>query len=337
MSQAAVVLESAPAALLLLEEELAACAALPDIEREHWERVLGDPLRDFLSRPGKEFRGELVCASFRLGGGAGEPPRELPLIVELLHAGSLIVDDIEDASLVRRGGPALHINHGVPKALNAGNWLYFWPQRLLERLALAPEVELLLHRAIGEALLRSHYGQALDLGTRLSQLPQAEVASVVAAATQLKTASLFELAATLGAAAAGASPKRRRALAHFAGDLGNALQMLDDLSGVVGNRPAKGREDLLLDRPTWPWAWLARDLDAERYGELRGLVRDVIAGALDPEALLERLANAVGLRGRRFAHFRLHGALETLRAEVGSDPALGELLLEIQRLEACHG
>jgi geranylgeranyl pyrophosphate synthase len=335
MSQAAIVFEQEATALMLLEVELAAQAA-PEIGRKHWNRALADPLRDFLSRPGKEFRGELVRASYRLSGAGGEPPRELPLIVELLHAGSLIVDDIEDDSAARRGAPALHLSHGLPKALNAGNWLYFWPMQLLERLELAPEVELSLHRAIGAALLRSHYGQALDLGTRVSDLEQREVPNVVAIATELKTASLFELAATLGAAAAGASPKRRRALVRFAGDVGTGLQMLDDLGGL-GSRRAKGREDLLLDRPTWPWAWLAGDHAAEHYAELRRLARDVIERAIDPDLLLDRLAERVGARGAELVHRRLQGALDAQRVEVGHEPVLGELLLEIQRLEASYG
>ncbi len=337
MSQAAVLLERQPSALLLLEAELAtrADAALAG---EHWDRAIGDLLRDFLSRPGKEFRGELVRASYRLGGGSGEPPCELPLIVELLHAGSLIIDDIEDESPMRRGRPSLHRCHGLAKALNAGNWLYFWPQRLLERLALAPEVELTFHRAIADALLSSHYGQALDLGTRLSELSQAEVPGLVATATQLKTGSLFELSATLGALAAGASAQRRRALVRFAGDLGNGLQMLDDLSGVLSTRlRAKGREDLRLDRPTWPWAWLAREHDPDRYGELRGLARAVLEHELDPDGLLDRLSDCLAARGKLFVHRRLHGALDALRAEVGHDPVLGELVLEVQRLEASYG
>ena len=108
------------------------------------------------------------------------------------------------------------------------------------------------------ALLDCHYGQALDLSVRVSELAQGEVASVVRAATALKTGSLVGLAAGLGALVGGAADETVRASIRFGRDLGAGLQMLDDLSGVTSSRRAhKGHEDLVHDRPSWPWAWLA--------------------------------------------------------------------------------
>jgi geranylgeranyl pyrophosphate synthase len=130
-------------------------------------------------------------------------PERLPLLVEILHAGSLIVDDIQDGSAYRRGKPALHVLVGVPLALNAGNWLYFLPHRLLQDLRLDSHVELELRRALDRGVLRCHYGQALDLGVRLGSLSQREVRGVVSLCTRLKTGSLLELAAEVGAIAAG--------------------------------------------------------------------------------------------------------------------------------------
>ena len=52
--------------------------------------------------------------------------------MELTHAGSLIIDDIEDGARTRRGGPAAHLEFGVDLAVNAGNLVYFLPTRLLE-------------------------------------------------------------------------------------------------------------------------------------------------------------------------------------------------------------
>jgi hypothetical protein len=54
-------------------------------------------------------------------------------VVEFIHAGSLVVEDIEDGSRIRRGRVALHVRYGMPVALNAGNWLYFWPFELLKK------------------------------------------------------------------------------------------------------------------------------------------------------------------------------------------------------------
>ena len=70
MTQAAVLIEASTPALSLLEDELSAERLAPGgdaIARKHWDVALGDPLRDFLSRPGKEFRAELTRASWTLG------------------------------------------------------------------------------------------------------------------------------------------------------------------------------------------------------------------------------------------------------------------------------
>lgn len=99
----------------------AARAALP---RSTWERAVGDIARDILSRPSRQFRARMCALAWRLGDGVGPIPTALPFLIEVIHAGSLIVDDIEDGSTQRRGGPCLHLLHGVPLALNAGTWMY---------------------------------------------------------------------------------------------------------------------------------------------------------------------------------------------------------------------
>jgi geranylgeranyl pyrophosphate synthase len=302
-----------------------------DVPRAVWERALYQPLRDFLARPGKQFRARLCELSFEIAGG-GVPPRELALLVEILHAGSLIVDDIEDNSSERRGAAALHVRYGLPRALNAGNWLYFWPFVLLRRLDLPPLAELELQRAISRALVDCHRGQALDLAARVVDLEQAHVPAVVSATARLKTGSLMALAADAGALVAGAAREKREALARFGGELGTALQMLDDLGGISSaRRRHKGYEDLMQSRPTWPWAWLADTLDAGEFSGLQQLARDVESRRVHPEQL------AAELRGR-LQPYRAHVATELeracseLRPLFGSSPALGRLQGEIQRL-----
>jgi geranylgeranyl pyrophosphate synthase len=303
-----------------------------------WERALRQPLREFLSRPGKQFRAELVRTSYALGGGKDRLPHDLPLVVELLHAGSLIVDDIEDESPYRRGEPALHRVCGLPLALNTGNFLYFWPLALIERLDVAEPVRVALERAATRAILRCHLGQALDLSARITELEQSEVRSTVAAATALKAGSLTELAASLGALCAQADPARARALARFGREVGIALQMLDDFGSIVSaQRCAKGHEDLTHARPTWPWAWAASELAAPAFDELRGLERRVCSGDAHPEEVARRLRELLAERGRECIHQRLHSALDTVRAALGPSPVIGELVLELQRLEASYG
>ena len=305
-----------------------------------WSGALSGPLLELLSRPGKEFRSRLVEVAYDVSRNPSSPsmPEQLPLIVEILHAGSLIIDDIEDDSKYRRGKPALHLMVGLPLALNAGNWLYFLPHSLLEQMALAPEVELELRRVIDRGILRCHYGQALDLGARLGSLAQREVHDVVGLSTRLKTGSLLELAAELGSSAAGAAPALRQELANFGRSYGVALQMLDDVSGLFEERRAhKGHEDLLNGRPTWPWAWLSTRLDEVSYSRLQHRAREVERRELHPETLAKALRKELGNSPYREIHHQLSTALSRLERHVDNRRKLDPLVEEIERLEQAYG
>lgn len=339
MMQPAVSTTALPLLAALLDEERGAAlppeVAVPD---RLWERALFAPLREIALRPGKEFRGQLTHVAWELAGGTGRLPIEIPAIVEAYHLGSLIVDDIEDGSELRRGAPALHRIVGVPLALNAGNWLYFWPGALLSRAGFGAETELALRTAIDRAVLRCHYGQALDLSVRVTELHHDEVASVVHATTRLKTGSLMELAAELGATAAGASPEQIRVLANLGRDTGVALQMLDDLGGIaVARRAHKGREDLVAARPSWVWAWLAESVDRVSYRRLRSMAEGVARGELEPDGLAALLAERVTGPGRRAIRERLGSTLEAARATFGEAHGIVELESELTRLERFDG
>jgi geranylgeranyl pyrophosphate synthase len=312
--------------LALLEGRFAAGSCDGDGDGLHglppalWERALLGPLRDFLARPGKELRARVVELGFTLGGGAAHAlPPELPLLVEILHAGSLIIDDIEDGSPERRGRPALHRLHGVPLALNAGNWLYFWPQALLAGLALTPPARLRAHELIAACLLGCHEGQALDLALRASELARAELPRVARTLSALKTGELIALAAALGAIAAGAQEPRVALLARFGRELGVGLQMLDDLSGVLNPaRRDKGLEDLQLGRVTWVWAWFAEQQGDTDYQALLAAAR--VAMQRDPhatEALLAQARFQLGMTGVRRVRRHLDGALAELQGAIG--------------------
>lgn len=342
MSAAAASEGPSSAVLELLEIELANGSgdrsSRAALSPSHWEACLGAPLREFLRRPGKELRARLLEVSWTLAGGSRRPPAALPCIVELLHGGSLIIDDIEDGSARRRGAPALHVLYGVPVALNAGNWLYFWALCLIERLGLAPEVELRAHRAVNRAVFDCHRGQAVDLGLRTSELSRDEIGRAVENVATLKTGSLLGLAADLGALAAGAPPDRAAELSRFGREVGVALQMLDDVSGLFdGRRAHKGHEDLLLGRPTWPWAWVARTATDATYTELRCLAREVETGRTPPGGLADLLRRLLGASPRRPIHRRVNRAFARLERRLGPSSALSGLRAELAQVESSYG
>jgi geranylgeranyl pyrophosphate synthase len=319
----------------LLEEELQRLSK--SLPRHLWERALLGPAREFLRRPGKQFRARLVQAGWTLAG--GEPPAgpsELGLAVELIHAGALIVDDVQDCALTRRGGPALHRMVGVPLALNTGGWLYFLPLSLVERAGLDPEIAAVIQRHMQRAMLICHEGQALDLSLHVTDLDQCEVAGVVAETTARKTASLTELAAAMGALAAGATPARVEQLGCFGRELGVGLQMLDDLGSLTSPaRAEKAAEDLCGARPTWPWAWAALDYGPAAYLELVRHARDVARGA-DPLALARKLAARVGESGRKRAQEQLARAFVGLRSDCAAPATVDDVERDFRRLEESY-
>ena len=228
-------------------------------------RNLFEPVRELFSRPSKLVRASLVRAGFHMAGPISDRRMlsafeesccdRLAEVLEAIHAGSLIVDDIQDGSKERRGSPSLHIQYGIPVALNAGNWLYFQPFDWIKKLGLAAETELLLYRVCHEAMLNAHLGQAIDLGTSIDKSARESVRSVCMTSLRLKTGALTSLALSVGAILGGATPARLAAISDFGSSFGVALQMFDDIGNfkLPAGHP-KRMEDFRLRRPTWLWA-----------------------------------------------------------------------------------
>lgn len=318
-----------------------------ELPHELWQRALLGPAEEMLARPGKLFRGRLTELVARGVGPARPLPEELAWVVELLHAGSLIIDDVQDGSAERRGGPALHRMVGVPLAINTGNWLYFAALALVEELPLPAPARGEILRATVTALMRCHHGQALDLAIHVGHLEPRQLPAVVAATTRDKTGVLMGLAARLGAVAAGVSGERAEALACFGEELGVGLQMLDDLGSLCApDRRSKGHEDLRAGRPTWPWAWLAEHSDELKVARLQQRLRAQLAhrepgeradeATAELSALGDELAAATAEPGRAALRAQLARAMELGRAHL--DAAVHrELAGELARLEASYG
>jgi geranylgeranyl pyrophosphate synthase len=323
-----------------------------------WNEVLLDPIRDILGRPGKSFRANLVRACFALVNEDAAPPPELPAALEILHAGSLIVDDIADDSHERRGGPCIHRVHGTPRALNAGNYMYFWALELLADLPLPAGAGRALLRRANRTMLDCHRGQALDIGLQVGAVPKEALFDAAAEISALKTGALMSLAAYAGAVAAGASPEQERAAERFGGRLGVVLQKLDDLGNLTSRHaPGKRFEDLRAGRVTWAWAWAAEALDAPDFAALERRAQELrracaaaaaatqpgsvegAGAALEAEmgSLAEDLLLCAGLHRRNDLRAELGEILGALEVVFGDKPALRILAAEMERLEASYG
>ncbi|MEM9411189.1 MAG: polyprenyl synthetase family protein [Planctomycetota bacterium] len=231
---------------------------------DYWKEVVYGPLEDFLNRKGKRIRAELIEISFQLGGGQGRPPSQIIDFVELLHAGSLIIDDIQDNSRNRRQKEALHLTYGIPVAINTGNWLYFAALEFLTDLEL-PSADLMqITKKVLKVIKDCHEGQAIDLMATFDKVPASHMVSTVQQISHLKTGGLTGLAAWLGGVVASADEETCNRLALLGQDLGVGLQMQNDF--VELQRAAVSRcssDDLRNRRCTWPWAWLANSQSSD--------------------------------------------------------------------------
>ncbi len=153
------------------------------------------------------------------------------IAVECFHKASLVHDDIEDADSMRYGRPALHAEHGVPIALNAGDLLLGEGYRLLAGCG-APAIvvaDLVRIAATG------HRELCLGQGTELAwmQNPAALSADQVIEIFRRKTSPAFQVALGIGAALAGANWATQQVLRDYSDALGIAYQIRDDLEDLA--------------------------------------------------------------------------------------------------------
>ena len=242
-----------------LEEISSLCGdSLTPLSIDLLHRSLIQPVDEFLTSGGKKLRVEIIELGFLSAGGQVDEAQRKKLskcsqVIEGLHAGSMIIDDIQDESRTRRGQPTLHERYGVAVALNAGNWLYFQALHQIKDLGLKPTQETLLKHFANEIILKAHFGQALDVGTPMSSIPQGGVRPTCMAAMELKTGALMALAFDLGAFMADQRPLPSWLGISFGKRFGIALQMFDDIGNFLLQGP-KSKEDLRNNRPSFIWA-----------------------------------------------------------------------------------
>ena len=136
-----------------------------EYDPEGIQRALSTPLWDLLDRGGKRWRAVLFLVFVE---GFGEDPAEYvhyACIPEILHNGTIIVDDVEDEATIRRGEPALHHVYEQDIALNAGNAMYFLPLKVLTEnpADLPAERRLAAYEMLMYELNRTHLGQGMDI------------------------------------------------------------------------------------------------------------------------------------------------------------------------------
>ncbi|MCD6236064.1 MAG: polyprenyl synthetase family protein, partial [Thaumarchaeota archaeon] len=111
-------------------------------EPESINKGIFEPFWDLLERGGKRWRPALMLMIYEALGGKIEEIAPLSIIPEVIHNGTLAVDDVEDESEFRRGKPCIHRIYGTDIAINMGNFMYYFPLTVLDRVDVGEEKKL---------------------------------------------------------------------------------------------------------------------------------------------------------------------------------------------------
>jgi len=215
-------------------------------------RAVVEALEALVLRGGKRFRPALLVAAFEAVGGEGAAGGSAVCLgaceaLELLQGYLLVHDDWMDGDDVRRGGPTVHAalrkHFGEPFrgdtfAILAGDMASSMAQEALFEVALAPARANAAAREFARLQTDVVFGQMLDVQSAAASDAQLERMH------DLKTGSYTVRGPLLmGAALAGANLGQRDALERFAGPLGVAFQLRDDLLGTFGDPEKTGKSD----------------------------------------------------------------------------------------------
>ncbi|MEM4195150.1 MAG: polyprenyl synthetase family protein [Candidatus Anstonellales archaeon] len=183
---------------------------------------------EFISRGGKRVRPILTLVFTKAYGGNYREALRPAALIEIFHNFTLVHDDIEDNSPLRRGKPTLHRLHGVAIALNSGDAIYtaVWNEILKLK---NEEVK----RVLGEAFRRVVEGQGRELyweRNKIFDLGEREYMEMASG----KTGALIGAACEIGAVVAKKSKKEREAARTFGENIGLAFQIQDDILNLTG-------------------------------------------------------------------------------------------------------
>ncbi len=260
-----------------------------------------------LGQRGKRIRPICALLGARFAGVSDDwRAREFAVASELVHAATLLHDDVLDEASERRGAPAARIIFGNSASILAGDYL--------------------LIEALGRVQRTDRGAVLTDLLATISQMVAAEALQLerrgtldLSRAVYLeivdgKTASLFRWALSAGARLGQLSEPQHAALATAGMALGRAFQLIDDALDLEGD-PARVGKDLFADlaqgKLTWP-TLVAIERDAGLLDELKALASDSNPTGAAWQGLLQRIRATGGIEAAR--QFALEQAREAEQA-----------------------
>jgi len=201
-----------------------------------------EPFWELMDRGGKKWRPILFLLIAEAVGGDIEKIKDAILLPEVIHNGTLIIDDIEDQGELRRGKPCIHKIFGIDVAVNAGNFMYFYPLLALvkNKEKFSSEVLVRAYEVYAQEMMNLALGQGTDIfwhNGKAINIEEDEYLQMCA----FKTGCLSRMSARLAVILSEGSDEIAEAAGRVAEAMGIAFQIQDDILDIVASD--EGRTD----------------------------------------------------------------------------------------------
>jgi len=204
---------------------------------EPLNKAIAEPIWDMLDRGGKRWRPALFLLICEALGKEADYCLDFSIIPEVIHNGTLVIDDIEDSSDLRRGKPCTYKIFQMDISVNAGNAMYYLPllPLMAQRSNLTPEIQRDIYEVYVQEMINLSMGQAMDIAwhkgiANADELGEEDYLQMCA----YKTGTLARMSAKIAAIIAGANKPLVEKLGRFAESIGVAFQMQDDILDLTG-------------------------------------------------------------------------------------------------------
>src|SRR5579859_4198098 len=217
---------------------------------------------------GKRLRPSLLLLSSRLIGDGGESAIRLGAVVEMIHAATLVHDDVIDTAETRRGRPSANVQWGNHTCVLAGDWLYMQAFQIALRERNFHVLDLLI--GLTQMMVEGELLQLERIG-RIG-VTEADCMELV----HRKTACLFSVCAKLGAIVAGADSQTEERLGEYAWNLGMAFQLVDDVLDFTAREKTLGKPvggDLREGKVTLPLVYALERASADERRLVETILR----------------------------------------------------------------
>ncbi|HUQ95482.1 MAG TPA: polyprenyl synthetase family protein [Bryobacteraceae bacterium] len=218
---------------------------------------------------GKRLRPILLLLASRMAGPVNPAAIRMGAVVELIHAATLIHDDVIDTAQTRRGRPSTNAIWGNHISVLTGDWLYMQAFQIALRERNFHILDLLIN--LTQMMVEGELLQLERIGK--IDISEADYMQLI----DRKTACLFSVCAKLGSHVAGADESTESQLGEFAWNLGIAFQLVDDVLDFTARETILGKpvgNDLREGKVTLPLIYALQSANAEERATIEAVLSD---------------------------------------------------------------